>query len=117
MDPAQFKPRQALALNVKALLDSGIGPTTQTELATKSGVAQATIGRVLAAESSTTIDTVDGIAAAYGLQGWQLLVAGMDPKNPPVLQPISAAERTLYENLKNAALQLAEREAPTYKGK
>lgn len=117
MDASQYTPPRVLALNVKALLDSGIGPTTQNDLALKAGVAQATIGRVLEGETAAKIDTVDGIARAYGLEGWQLLVAGMDPKNPPVLQPVSPQERALWASLKQNMAQLAQMEAAKYSSK
>src|SRR5690242_13597498 len=81
MDESNFNPAQVLAQNVKALLEHREGPSTQMDLATKSSVAQATIGRVLRAEGAATIDTVAQIARAYGLEGWQLLVAGMNPSN------------------------------------
>lgn len=84
------------------------GPTSQLALKKKSGVAQATIGRILSEEGvDAGIETVDKLAKAYGLQGWQMMVAGMDPQNPPVLQPVSRAERELYDNLKKAAREFA----------
>lgn len=78
------------------------GPNSQLALAKKSGVAQATIGRILRQETSATIETVADLAHAFGLESWQLMVAGMDPDNPPVLVPISKAERALYDGLKAA---------------
>lgn len=78
------------------------GPRTQSELFRKSGVAQATIGRILSPEGvDAGIETVDKIARAYGLEGWQLLVAGMDPTNPPVLQPVSKEERAFYDRVRS----------------
>lgn len=101
MDKSAFTPRAVLRRNLKALMASKRGPTTQMELRRKSGVAQATIGRILSDDGENArIETIDKIAKAYGFQGWQLLVAGMDPTNPPVLQPVSKAERALYERLK-----------------
>lgn len=77
------------------------GPRTQGELFRKSGVAQATIGRILSDKGENArIETVEKLAAAYGLQAWQLMVAGMDPTNPPVLQPVSKEERAFYERVK-----------------
>lgn len=84
------------------------GPASQFALAKKSRVAQSTIGRILSDEGvDAGIETVDKIAKAYGLQAWQMMVAGMDPGNPPVLQPLSKAERELYDNLKKAAREFA----------
>jgi transcriptional regulator with XRE-family HTH domain len=77
------------------------GPRSQNALAAKSGASQATIGRILSDEGvDAGIETVDKIAKAYGLEGWQLMVAGMTPTNPPVLQPVSKEERAFYDKVK-----------------
>lgn len=102
IDKNKFTPRAVLARNLKALMESKIGPTSEMALGRKAGVAQATIGRIKREEVAASIETVEQLATAYGLQPWQLLVAGMDPGNPPVLVPISKAERALYESLKAA---------------
>lgn len=103
-----FAVRAVLRQNLKALLESGRGPRTQLALRTKSGVAQATIGRILSHKGENSgVETIERLAKAYDLEGWQLLIAGMDPNNPPVLQPISAEERQLYERLKHVAQDLA----------
>lgn len=106
MDKRDFTPKAVLRRNLKALMDKtkNYGPHSQGELHRKSGVAQSTIGRILGAEGEDSgIETVGRIARAYGLEGWQLLVAGMDPANPPVLQPVSKEERALYDRLKELA--------------
>lgn len=101
-------PRAVLAQNVQALLNSKDGPSNPTALGKKAGVGQATIERILSDEGvDARIETVEKIAKVYGLQAWQLLVAGMDPANPPVLVPISKAERALYEGLKAAMKEAA----------
>ena len=84
------------------------GPKSQSELHRKSGVAQATIGRMLSERGENArIETLDKIAKAYGMQGWQLLVAGMDPSNPPVLRAASKEEQELYDRLRQAAEDIA----------
>lgn len=108
MDASDFATAKVLSQNLKALLKHGHGPSTQMDLAARSGIAQATIGRILRAETSATIDTVAKIAKAYGLEAWQLLVAGMAPHNPPVLRTISPEEQALYERLRGAAELLAQ---------
>ena len=103
-----FTPRAVLRQNLKALMLNGDGPRSQSALHKKSGVAQATIGRILSVEGENArIETVDRIAKAYGLEPWQLLVAGMDPANAPVLQTVSSEESALYERLRIAAQDLA----------
>lgn len=108
MDKNQFSPRAVLAMNLKALMASKHGPRSQSELRRKSGVAQATIGRILSdGGENARIETVEKLARAYGLDGWQLMIPGMDPSNPPVLQPISKEERALYDRLTQTAHDLA----------
>jgi hypothetical protein len=108
VDKNQFRPRGVLARNLKALMGAGReGPSSQLALSKKSGVAQATIGRILRQETAASIETVEELAKVYGLEGWQLMVAGMDPSNPPVLVPISRAERALYDSLKAAMKEAA----------
>jgi len=103
-----FVPRAILKQNLKALMASRNGPTTQSALHRKSRVAQATIGRILSDKGENArIETVERLAKAYQLQAWQLLVAGMDPSNPPVLQSASDEERALYARLKIAAEDIA----------
>lgn len=109
MDESKLTLSAVLQQNVLALMGSKLGPTTQMELQRKAKVGQATVGRILNQEGgeNAKIETIAKIAKAYGLEGWQLLVAGMDPHNPPVIQPVSQAERALYDRLKAAAKDIA----------
>ena len=97
----RFTTREILRQNVQALMDSKIGPTSQIALHQKCGAAQATIGRILRpGGENPKLETVEAIAKAYGLEAWQLLIAGMDPKNPPVLAPASKEEREFWGRLR-----------------
>lgn len=107
-------------LPVKAHLPAGrvhhLGmpnPVGQAQLKRMSGVDQRYIGRILAAESSITVDTLEKIAKAFDLQAWQLLVPGLDPGNPPV-NHITDAERRLYERLRQTVMEVVE-ERKVYK--
>jgi transcriptional regulator with XRE-family HTH domain len=105
-----FKPRAVLRQNVDALLKSKRGPTNPTALGKAAGVGQATIDRILSDEGvNARIETLAKIAKVYELEAWQLLVAGMHPSNPPVLLPVSKAERTLYDGLKAAMAEAAKK--------
>lgn len=107
VDKKRFTPRAVLQQNLKSLMGTKGGPTSQGELFRKSGVAQATIGRILAdGGENARIETVSKIAKAYGLEGWQLMIPGMDPANPPVLQPVSKEERELWDRLKDLSKDL-----------
>jgi transcriptional regulator with XRE-family HTH domain len=107
VEKKKFNPREVLRQNVQALIESKVGPTTQGELKRKSGAAQATIGRILSARGENArIETIEKIAGAYGLQGWQLLIAGMDPKNPPVLAPVTKEERAFWARMRELYAEL-----------
>lgn len=107
-----FEPKAVLRRNLTALMDKAKRDgnqdlSRQIRLGKKAGVAQASIGRILSPKGeNSSIETVDKLAKAFGLQGWQLLVAGFDPSNPPVLQPVTKAERELYQRLKELAKDL-----------
>jgi hypothetical protein len=84
VDKKTYSPRAILRQNLKACMGTKAGPHSQMALAKKSGVGQATIGRILSDEGvDAGIETVEKIAKVYGLEGWQMMVAGMDPTNPP----------------------------------
>lgn len=103
-------PRAVLRQNVKALLDSKRGPTNPTALGKAAKVGQASVNRILDTEKDVRLSTIERIAKIYDLEPWQLLVAGMNPANPPVLAPLSPAERKLYESLRAAMKEAGERE-------
>lgn len=107
VDKSQFTPRAVLAQNLKALMKTKGGPNSQIALGKKSGVAQATIGRILKQETAASIETVDQLARAFGLEGWQLMVPGMDSQNPPVLMAATPAEKALYDRLRAAVHDIA----------
>ena len=91
----------------KAKKDGDRERASQIQLGKKAGVSQATIGRILSDEGEDSgIETVAKLAKAFGLEAWQILVAGMDPSNPPVLQPVSKEEQELYRRLKDLAKDL-----------
>lgn len=71
----KLMPREALARNVRYLMDkSGM---TETELERASGVSQKTINNVLWQRTSVTLDNVDKLASVWGLSGWQLIIPNL----------------------------------------
>lgn len=98
---------QVLSANLKRLMDDAKPPITQMAVSKVSGIPQRTISRIKRGEVSPTLNSIDGLAKAFGLLPWQLLVQDMDPKNPPLLRSASPEEKELYDRILAAAEQLA----------
>lgn len=82
----------------------------QSQLARDAKVDQTFISKLLKAKTSVSITILHQIAEALGVSPWALLVRGDWPlSNPPVLQPLSDAEKRLYQKIQeatNMAIQL-----------
>lgn len=63
-------------------------------------VAEGAIARIRRGEGGATTQTLERLAAHYGLEPWMLLVEDLDPDNPPQLVYPSSEERALYERFK-----------------
>ena len=74
----------------------------QAGVAKRANLDQKTISRILRMEHSPSIDKLAGLAEAFGLQAWQLLIPHLDPSNPPIVQ-MTPVEKELYDRLKQAA--------------
>lgn len=79
---------------------------TQKAVAKRSGMDQTTVGRILNCKHSPTLKQIDGLADAFGLLPWQLLVPSLDATNPPVVV-LTSEERQLYDRLTTAAESIA----------
>ena len=86
---------------------------SEGKLAVKAGVAQKTINKILNSQSAPTLDTVDKIASALGLDPWHLIMQSL-----PEDLICSPQIETLYSAYKNAdpegrqhITSVAEREA------
>ncbi|KPF66094.1 hypothetical protein IP84_16910 [beta proteobacterium AAP99] len=77
------------------------------QIAAKSGIHETTIARIRKAQHACDIETLEAVAKAFGLHAWQLMVDGWDATNPPVLQPLTEAERRLYEKIRDLSSDLA----------
>lgn len=94
--------RQVLRENLRTLMKNN-NDEGQSDLHRRSGVAQSTIGRILADEGENArIETLERIAKAYGLNAWQLLIPDINPKNPPMLRIAGEVEKALYARLEDA---------------
>lgn len=85
-----------------------IGTGSVNAWASKHGMTQSTINRIVTGDMDPTERVMAKVAAAVGLDVWQMLVPDMDPQNAPVIQDASAAERKLYAELKVKLDELAE---------
>lgn len=88
-NPAVDLPR-VVRENLQGLLDAandGVirGPGSPLELEALSDVGKSTIYRILDPKvaNDTSINNLQRLAGAYGLNAWQLLVPRIDPRRPP----------------------------------
>lgn len=93
--------RRVLWLNVLALMEHHWGKENLTRLAREAKIGPGTCSRIKQQQTSVGVEIVDSVAALFGLDSWQLLVPGMDPKSPPVLI-LSEAERAFYSRVISA---------------
>jgi transcriptional regulator with XRE-family HTH domain len=97
-----------VADNIRALMRAGRnGLRTQAAIANAAKRAghelnQTSISRILNLAVAPQTDTLDALAAAFDIEPYQLLVPGLDPRNPQVLRVLSAAEARLYKALEEA---------------
>ena len=97
------KIEQVFAANLNRLMESDHNLNTVKKLANSAKVATGTIDRLRRGEVSARLDSLNAIAGAFDLSAWQLLVPGLDPGNPPLLQPVSPAERAWWAKLQELA--------------
>lgn len=90
--------RAILGANVTTLMEHH--GEANRRMADKIGIGEGTIQRAKKGTVSLTIENVEVIAAHFGLEAWQLLTPGLDPRHPPQLTFPSVAERELYERFR-----------------
>lgn len=105
-DESSHSTESVLAVNLKALMAAHPELGSNPKLGKKTGLGASGISRLVNGHNAS-LKTVDALAEAFGLHAWQLLVPHLDPKNPPVVQPVSEKERALYERFKEVAKELA----------
>ena len=98
---------EVLSANLNRLMDEPDPPITQVAVSKVSGLPQRTISRIKRGEVSPQLDSIDALARAFGLSPWQLLVPGLDPRNPPLLRSASPEEKALYDRILAAAQELS----------
>jgi transcriptional regulator with XRE-family HTH domain len=96
---------ETLAANLRALMGAREELRTQARVGAKAGMDQRTVGRILNREHAPTLPQLDGLARAFGLEPWQLLVPGFDPLDMPVCVP--GSQRAAFDQMRLAAEALA----------
>lgn len=93
--------RRILADNISRMIskDDGNLRGKVRGWAEANGLKQRQIDRITKGEFSTTVDTLDEIAAAIGCQPWQLLVPNMRLDDLPMLV-MGQSERELYNRIR-----------------
>ena len=89
--------KKILGDNIRAMIDKDSSSVRAWALSRK--LDQKKVDRLVKAETAVSLDTLDEIAAAVGLQPWQLLVAKLDPLHPPHIA-VTETEVLLYERLR-----------------
>jgi transcriptional regulator with XRE-family HTH domain len=91
---------------------------TQTDLAKRSGVSQKTISNMLGERGASSIENVDAVARAFGMDCWQLLLPGMVDAagRSRDLGRLKRAWDVLEEDGREHVMRVAEREARYQEG-
>lgn len=79
------------------------GGENLTRLSREAQIGPGSCSRIKAQQTSVGLEIIDKIARLFSLDTWQLFVPGLDPKSPPVLAPMSEAERAFYLRMLTAA--------------
>lgn len=103
----QIDSNATLWQNVQALMVRKYGKTSIKPFAAFCKVGVGTIQRIEAQQTSVGLTILDKIAQKFDLAPWQLLVPGLDPSNPPTLQPVSRKEREMYDKIMKVAKEIA----------
>lgn len=86
--PEKRSLRQVLAANLaKVRAHRNLSQPKIAEATRRGGapINQTTVGRIERGAHPATVDSLESLARALGVQGWQLLVEQLDPANPPTL--------------------------------
>ena len=106
------RPRDVLAENLRALMkkskDRNGTLGTIEQVAEASGVSKGVVERMTKAQSNTGIDHLQGIAKAFEMEAWQLMIPGLDATNPPMLAAVTEQQKALWDKLKKTATELTQ---------
>lgn len=103
--------RAILAANINKLIDHDLARGERRSVrawAKGKGLDVKLIDRLTKESNGITLDKLQMVADACGLQTWQLLLEDLDPKNPAE-PPVTLAERALIKRLRGLLDEEGER--------
>jgi len=103
--------RDILATNIQRLMDANPPLSSLVKVAAEAKrkghtVSKNAVDSAKSGAHAINMDTLDGIARAFEMEAWQLLVPNMNPNNPPVLRSIGETEDEMYKRLRSAAAEI-----------
>lgn len=103
--------RDILAANIQRLMDANPSLSSLVKVAAEAKrkghtVSKNAVDSAKSGSHAVNMDTLDGIARAFEMDAWQLLVPNMNPSNPPVLRSIGETEDEMYKRLRSAAAEI-----------
>lgn len=111
MQRNQRCPEKVLAENLIRLMKRYPDLSSEEKVAKAGKIGQRTVNRAKKG-NQIKLDSLKGIADAFDLAPWQLLVPELDPDNPPILA-LTSEEKALYRRLQGAAKAINARENST----
>jgi transcriptional regulator with XRE-family HTH domain len=90
-----MRPRDILAANVNRLIAANPRFKSPAELVKASGLSSGTIGRIRLAQVATTMDHLEGLAKAFGVEPWELMAP---PDCAPAMRAVAEAIRSAAES-------------------
>lgn len=100
MQRTQRCPEKVLAENLIRLMGNSIDLNSEAKVAKAGKLGQRTVNRAKNGKQ-VKLESLKGLAAAFDLSPWQLLVPDLDPNNPPILA-MTDDEKALYKRLQSA---------------
>jgi transcriptional regulator with XRE-family HTH domain len=99
--------RVVLANNVNALMELRFrtSPNKPLALAKRAGISLSSVQRVLNQQAGASIDTIEALAAAFDLSGYQLLIPELHIQAPQEIVGAQKAEERAIRAWKASALQ------------
>lgn len=108
-NPAQnMRPRDILAINLRALMATRPDLNTLPKLTARSGVSNGTLDRIRRAAVSTRVDELERLGRAFGVEPWELVrPQGPNSSSPLGLQLAAHLDRRARDEAEHTAAYAA----------